>query len=394
MTSWSLRALLVRVCVSSGGCARFCVEPRRRHGAHAHVSLIPLVITCFVQLYICVVAVCHATHKQTGANPELISCLDKIQGLDVVLPTDPQYKEDTSVWELKIPQSFPLVVIVPKSASQIQSAVKCAQDAKVRVVPKSGGHSYEGYSVQTDTLAVDLINMDDVKADKKSGIVTAGAGATLGMLYYYSWFDAGMGFNAGTCPPVGVSGFMLGGGFGYYSRKAGMSCDNVVSFQMVAYDGKLLTVSKSQNKDMFWAMCGGGGGNFGIVTSWKIKMMSVPSTIQYASVTYEDSVDTAADVANYFQTWASSVDTNLGSELHVGPNNAAAKLFFYYAGSGSLSEIIDASKLSTLGSSPPKISYVQLTDWPTGWIGNQHVCRVSAVYFLHPHSHAFPCLDQ
>ena len=293
----------------------------------------------------------------------LVSCLERIGGLDVVLPSDKSaYKNDTSVWELKIAPSYPVAVVVPTTTKQVQSAVKCALAAKLRVVPKSGGHSYEGWSVQNGTLAVNLQAMDHVDANKKTGILTAGPGATLGMLYYYAWYDAGMGFNAGTCPPVGVSGFMLGGGFGYYSRRAGMGCDNVVSFEMVTADGGVINVSKSKNKDMFWAMCGGGGGNFGIVTSWQIKMMDVPDTIQYASITYQDDLNTAAEVASYFQNWASSADDNLGSELHVGPTNSAAKLFFYYAGSGALSSIIDDSELPTLnGESAPKISYKNYT---------------------------------
>ncbi len=140
-----------------------------------------------------------------------------------------------------------------------------------------------------------------------------------------------------------------------------MSCDNVVSFEMVDARGRLLKVSKRQNKDLFWAMCGGGGGNFGIVTKWSVKMMDVPDVIQYGSVTYADDVNTAAQVANYFQSWASSADANLGSELHVGPNSSAAKLFFFYAGSGSLSDIINSSNLKSLGSSAPQISYKNYT---------------------------------
>lgn len=266
-----------------------------------------------------------ASHKEGM----LIDCLQQIQDLNVVLPSDePAYTNDTSVWELKIPKHFPAVVIIPTTTEQLAAGVKCALAARIRVVPKSGGHSYEGWSVQNDTLAVNLMAMDSVVADKNTGLITAGAGATLGMLYYYSWYDAGMGFNAGTCPPVGVSGFMLGGGFGYYSRRAGMGCDNVVSFRMVTASGKIVKVSKGSNPDIYWAACGGGGGNFGIVTEWTLNMMAVPDVIQYGTVSYSDDVSTAATVANYFQTWASQADEDLGSELHVGPNNSAAKLFF------------------------------------------------------------------
>ncbi len=122
----------------------------------------------------------------------LVDCLKQIPKLDVVLPNDPrEYKNATSVWELKVPQAWPLAVIVPDAAKQIQSAVKCAIEAKIRVVPKSGGHSYEGWSVQNGTLGVDLQSMDSLVADKSTGIITSGPGATLGMLYYHAWYDAG-----------------------------------------------------------------------------------------------------------------------------------------------------------------------------------------------------------
>lgn len=321
-------------------------------------SLLSYWLSGYLAISLALVTFCNAGHKE-GL---LVDCLEQIPNFDVVLPTDPrEYKNATSVWELKIPREYPVAVVIPSSAKEIQAAVKCAIEAKIRVVPKAGGHSYEGWSVQNGTLGIDLQAMDSVVADKSTGIVTAGPGATLGMLYYHAWFDAGKGINGGTCPPVGLSGFLLGGGFGYYSRRAGMGCDNVVSFDMVDAKGRLLKVSKRQNKDLFWAMCGGGGGNYGVITKWSVKMMDVPDVIQYASVTYADNVDTAAQVADYFQSWASSADANLGSELHVGPNSSAAKLFFFYAGSGSLSDIIDASNLKSLGSSAPKISYKNYT---------------------------------
>ena len=97
-----------------------------------------------------------------------------------------------------------------------------------------------------------------------------------------------------------------------------MGCDNVVSFRMVTASGKIVNVSKGSNPDIYWAACGGGGGNFGIVTEWTLKMMAVPDVIQYGTVSYSDDVSTAATVANYFQTWASEADEDLGSELHVG----------------------------------------------------------------------------
>lgn len=296
-------------------------------------------------------------------SSSLISCLEKVRGLSVELPNSESYNKDRQVWEKKVDPAYPVAVVVPKSKRQVQEAVVCANTANVRVVPKGGGHSYLGYSMQNLTLSVDLKTIDTIKVDTSSNTLTCGAGSTLGELYYNAWYKGQKGFNAGTCPPVGVSGFFLGGGFGYYSRRAGMSCDNVVSLTMVDWKGDLIQASASKNKDLFWAACGGGGGNFGIVVEWTIKMMDVPQVIQYASIKYPAGIDTAANVLYYYQTWAANADDDLGTEFHFGPKNPQASLFFYYAGEKNLKDILSDSELLTIGggTTSPTVSYSNLT---------------------------------
>ena len=148
-------------------------------------SLLSYWLSGYLAISLALVTFCNAGHKE-GL---LVDCLEQIPNLDVVLPTDPrEYKNATSVWELKIPREYPVAVVIPSSAKEIQAAVKCAIEAKIRVVPKAGGHSYEGWSVQIGTLGIDLQAMDSVVADKSTGLVTAGPGAKWGMLYYHAWF--------------------------------------------------------------------------------------------------------------------------------------------------------------------------------------------------------------
>ena len=300
--------------------------------------------------------------KSTFAHEPLTSCLNTVPGLKVERPDSASYKADRQIWEKKVDPAYPAVIVVPTTVSQVSGAVKCARRVGIRVVPKSGGHSYEGYSMQNKTLSVDLSDMSYVDVSTSSNTLTCGAGADLGELYYNAWYKGGKGFNAGTCPPVGVSGFFLGGGFGYYSRRAGMSCDNVVSLTMVDYKGNVAKASKSKNKDLFWASCGGGGGNFGLVVEWTIKMMDVPSVIQYASIKYPDGIETAADVLYYYQTWAAGADENLGTEFHFGPTTPKSSLFFYYAGDGNLKDILEnQSQLLSIGSTAPVVKYSNMT---------------------------------
>lgn len=299
---------------------------------------------------------------QAAKSSGLVSCLQQVRGLSVEVPDTASYKKYRQVWEKKVDPAYPIVIVVPKSKRQVQEAIVCANKAGVRVVPKSGGHSYLGYSMQNMTMSIDLRTIDDIEVDSKSNTLTCGAGASLGELYYGAWYEGQKGFNAGTCPPVGVSGFFLGGGFGYYSRRAGMSCDNVVSFSMVNWKGNLVQASRKKNKDLFWAACGGGGGNFGLVVEWTIEMMDVPHVIQYASIKYPEGIDIAVDVLDYYQTWAAKSDENLGTEFHFGPKTPASSLFFYYAGQGSLSDILNESKLLTIaGGETPTVSYKNLT---------------------------------
>lgn len=312
-------------------------------------------------LYILYLVVC-SSQTVTGAASPLISCLNKIKGLQVELPNSASYNDDRQVWEKKVDPAYPAVIVVPKCAHQVADAVTCANNAGIRVVPKSGGHSYEGYSMQNLTMSVDLREMSYVKVSKSNRTLTCGSGADLGELYYNAWYKGGKGFNGGTCPPVGVSGFILGGGFGYYSRRAGMSCDNVVSLKMVDFKGTLVVASKSKNKDLFWASCGGGGGNFGLVVEWTIKMMDVPDVIQYASIKYPPGIETSADVLYYYQSWAAESDVNIGTEFHFGPDTPKASLFFYYAGDGNLKDILEnQSTLMSIGGEAPVTKYSNMT---------------------------------
>jgi hypothetical protein len=322
----------------------------RESKAQVFTNLFIMRITCLLLL---VALLCPSTLVQPVMGHSLTTCLKNIKGLKVELPNTASYNKDREIWEKKIDPAYPAVIVVPTSASQVSDAILCANYEGIRVVPKSGGHSYEGYSMQNMTLSVDLSEISYIDVSKSSNTVTCGAGADLGELYYNAWYKGGKGFNGGTCPPVGISGFLLGGGFGYYSRKAGMSCDNVVSLKMVDYKGNLAEASKSKNKDLFWASCGGGGGNFGLVVEWTIKMMDVPRVIQYASIKYPEGIETAADVLYYYQTWAAGTDDSLGTEFHFGPDTPKASLFFYYAGDGNLKDILEnQSDLLKIGGSP------------------------------------------
>ena len=131
---------------------------------------------------------------------------------------------------------------------------------------RSGGHNYAGYSTGPG-LVIDLGNMRDVSVDPVEGTVTVQPGARNTMVYA-GLQPHGAGISAGRCPTVAVGGLVLGGGIGFSSRKLGLTCDHLIEAEVVTAAGDLVKASVDENPDLFWALRGAGGGNFGICTSF------------------------------------------------------------------------------------------------------------------------------
>ena len=137
---------------------------------------------------------------------------------------------------------------------------------------RSGGHNHEGYSTGSGAILIDVSEMKNFKLDKMTHIATIGPGLNNRELYS-RLFKEGLTHVGGTCADVGLSGLVLSGGMGPLLRKVGLTCDSLISFEMVDAKGQVLEANRTnEHKDLFWAACGGGGGNFGIITSMKIKV--------------------------------------------------------------------------------------------------------------------------
>jgi FAD binding domain-containing protein/berberine-like enzyme len=162
-------------------------------------------------------------------------------------------------------------VVRPRDTRDVQAILRWADRFDVRVVPKSGGHSYAGYSTTSNGVVVDLSLMRGVRVSTASKRATVGAGTQL-IDMYAALSRRGVTVPAGSCPSVGVSGLALGGGMGLAGRKLGLSTDNLVSLVIVTADGRARRVDRDTDEDLFWACRGGGGGNFGIVTSFTFRI--------------------------------------------------------------------------------------------------------------------------
>ncbi|KAL6659438.1 hypothetical protein ACP70R_003478 [Stipagrostis hirtigluma subsp. patula] len=208
----------------------------------------------------------------------------------------------------------PLYIVTPTCASHVQAAVVCGRRHGVRLRVRSGGHDYEGLSYRSERrevfAVVDLSNLRAVRVDRQAATAWVDSGATIGELYYaVAEASSQLAFPGGLCPTVGVGGLLSGGGFGMLLRKYGAAVDNVVDAVLVDAEGRLLD-KNSMGSDVFWAIRGGGGESFGIVLSWRVKLVPVPPTVTvFAVAVHVD--EGAVDVVTRWQEVAPALPDDL-----------------------------------------------------------------------------------
>src|SRR5271169_2875247 len=189
-------------------------------------------------------------------------------GGQVITPDNgAQFATAKQVFNTNYNDSTPAAIVTPTSAADVQKAMAFAASNNLKVAPRSGGHSYVGASTANGTMVLDLRQLPgEINYDAASGQVTVTPATSLYALHQVL-AAAGRGIPTGTCPSVGAAGHALGGGLGAHSRHAGLMCDALRSASVVLPSGQAVTASAASNPDLFWALRGGGGGNFGVTTS-------------------------------------------------------------------------------------------------------------------------------
>ncbi|XP_042044430.1 berberine bridge enzyme-like 18 [Salvia splendens] len=206
---------------------------------------------------------------------------------------------------------------------EILPIILCAKRSGVQTRTRSGGHDFEGLSYQSQVpfVVIDLINFSEVTVDVERKTAWVGVGATVGSLYYaIAPKSPVLGFPVGICPTIGIGGHFSGGGYGAMLRKHGVAADHLVDAIIVNANGRILD-RKSMGEDLFWAITGGGGASFGMITAWKVQLVDVPEivTVFRVSRTMEQN---ATQIIHRWQYVASEVDKDLFIRIILSTTNS------------------------------------------------------------------------
>lgn len=202
----------------------------------------------------------------------------------IVFPNDPQYNQARSEFNTFF-NRFPLVIVFARETQDVTNAIRWARLRDVPIRVRSGRHNYEGLSVLDAGIVIDVSEMKQVDLDSESGIVTVQTGLRDFELAEVLGKE-GLVVPPGLCPTTGIAGFTLGGGQSSLSRQWGLAIDSLVEVEMVDANGYVLYANDRQNCDLFWALRGGGGGNFGICTSFRFRTHHI-DTVAYARIDWE-----------------------------------------------------------------------------------------------------------
>ena len=241
---------------------------------------------------------------------------------EVIVPGDVAYDQARKVWNGMVDR-HPGAIVFCVGSDDVVAVVNFARSRSLLVAVRAGGHNIAGASVCDDGLVIDLSRMKHIEVDPIKRTARAQAGLNLGE------FDAatqahGLATTMGVNADTGIAGLTLGGGFGKLGRKYGLSCDNLISAEIVTADGRLLRASATQHSDLFWAIRGGGG-NFGIVTSFEYRLFPVGPKLLAGSIAYP--YDRARDAMHFYQAFASTAPDELSLDAALATTPSGERVF-------------------------------------------------------------------
>lgn len=230
----------------------------------------------------------------------------------LVLPGDPAYGTAKQIGQARFDSVEPAAVAYCADEADVSLCLRYAQDHDLPIAVRAGGHSGGGYSTGTG-LVIDVSRLDSA-AVTADGRATFGGGTQL-VDVTNAVAPHGLAVSGGFCPTVSLGGFLQGGGIGLLTRHVGISSDKVTSARVVLADGRTVTASPDEHDDLYWALRGGGGGNFGVVTSYTVQPVPL-ATLTLASLTW--TFDRAVDLLDGWAHWLPDAPRTLGGGAVVG----------------------------------------------------------------------------
>jgi hypothetical protein len=260
-------------------------------------------------------------------NKRIQELRDSLRGR-LLLPNDEGYDGARKVFN-GIIDKRPALIVRCAGVADVISAVHFARETDMRVAIRGGGHNVAGNAVCNDGLVIDLSEMKSVRVDPGNRTARAGGGATWGD-FDHETQAFGLATTGGIVPSTGIAGLTLGGGIGYLNRKYGLSCDNLLSADVVTADGRFLKASADENEDLFWGVRGGGG-NFGVVTSFEYRIHPVGPVLG-GEIIYP--LDRAKEVLRFYRDWSITAPDEVRADatLLSGPDGPALAIIVCYCG--------------------------------------------------------------
>ena len=273
---------------------------------------------------------------------------------DVVLPGSPGYASARKPAIANFHDVRPQAVVLCEAPEDVSEAILFARRHGLRAAPRSGGHCFAGRS-STGGIVIDVAPMRSVSVS--SGVATVGAGARLGDVYD-ALDEYGLTIPAGCGPDVGISGLTLGGGLGILGRKHGLTADHLIGAQIVLADGRIVECDEDHDEDLFWALRGAGGGNFGVVTSLTFDTLPAPTATSFRLIwpyAY------ATTVVEAWQDWSPPGPDELAASLLLTASSdpdepSVANVFGAMLGTESDTEELLEELVARVGADPASAS--------------------------------------
>jgi len=258
------------------------------------------------------------------ASAEVYSSLRRRFKGDLLRSGQNGYEDARAIWNGMVARK-PGLIARCADVSDVQSAIRAASETGILTAVRCGGHSLPGFSTCDGGLVIDLSRMRQVAVDPDARRAKIAGGCLLGSIDAATQ-KAGLVFPSGVVSHTGASGLILGGGTGWLTRRFGLSCDNVEGFTLVTADGSVVRCNSNENPDLFWALRGGGG-NFGVVTEFEVRLHPLVAVVLAEGLSAEDDIRRLLECWRDFMAEA-PIDLKWNIDLRLAPhtNKVPSKL--------------------------------------------------------------------